>query len=402
MRVLALGAGEVGGAAIRALGIDDEITHIEIADRDLAAATAVAESIPGAHPRALDVSDHEALVAAMADADLVLNTVGPFFRFGPPVVRAAIEARCDYIDICDDPDPTLEMLDLDAEARDAGICVLIGMGASPGLANLLAMAAADRLDTVETIITGWNIDAAHPEEARKKGQPVSAALVHGMQQISGSIPVIRDGERTQRSPLESIRVDYPGLGVHTCHSFGHPEPLTLHRALPQLRDSSNVVVGDRIMMGALKTVQWGIDHTPLGLDAAARISDLFNRVHVPVPADLMRPGGLPPLFAVATGTHNGEAATAATALAQTPGFSMAETTGVPMATAARLMPSVRRPGVHTPETLIPADKFFTAMAPHCIGAPSPSAMTVTTCSWESEEQSREHLSGQLMTSLLVG
>ena len=43
---------------------------------------------------------------------VVMNTVGPFFRFGVPILTAAIDAGTDYIDVCDDWEPTLEMLAL--------------------------------------------------------------------------------------------------------------------------------------------------------------------------------------------------------------------------------------------------------------------------------------------------
>jgi short subunit dehydrogenase-like uncharacterized protein len=41
----------------------------------------------------------------------VLNCVGPFYRFGPPVLTAAIKAGVSYLDVCDDWEPTLDMLE---------------------------------------------------------------------------------------------------------------------------------------------------------------------------------------------------------------------------------------------------------------------------------------------------
>ena len=54
---------------------------------------------------------------------------------------AAIEAGAHYLDICDDWEPTLDMLELGERARARGVTAVIGMGASPGLTNLLAMKA---------------------------------------------------------------------------------------------------------------------------------------------------------------------------------------------------------------------------------------------------------------------
>ncbi|MFF0541867.1 saccharopine dehydrogenase family protein [Nocardia thailandica] len=400
MRVIALGgAGEMGRAAARVLHDDDRVTALTVADRDGAAAAEVAGGLGAkATARTLDATGGRALVAAFREADLVVNTVGPFFRFGPPVLAAAIEARIDYIDICDDPQPTLDMLALDARARAAGVTALLGMGASPGIANLLAVLAGAELERVETVVTGWNIHDAQPQ--RGGAQP-SAAVVHGMEQISGVIPVTRAGLLVDHPALEPIPLDYPGLGTALGRSFGHPEPVTLPRAFPGLREATCVVIGDRATMAALMTLRWSIDRGLLSLDGAARVASLIERLQ---PADTLRQltsAGLPPLFAIATGLRAGRRATAATALCQVPGLTMAENTGVPLAVAALLLPDLRVPGVHTPETLLDPGRFFAALAPHCLGTPGPGAMTVTTTSWNTPGQNDAALSSTLLTALLT-
>ena len=53
----------------------------------------------------------------MNDHDVVLNTTGPFFKFGEPILKSAIKCNCHYLDICDDWEPTIEMLKLNDEAK---------------------------------------------------------------------------------------------------------------------------------------------------------------------------------------------------------------------------------------------------------------------------------------------
>ncbi|WP_203218253.1 hypothetical protein [Nocardia brasiliensis] len=57
--------------------------------------------------------------------------------------------------------------------------------------------------------------------------------------------------------------------------------------------------------------------------------------------------------------------------------------------------------MHTPEALVDPDDFFAALAPHCLGAPAPHAMTITTRSWFDERANAESLSAALLTALLV-
>lgn len=170
------GAGEMGAVAARVLAGDPSVTGLVVADLDERRATAGAAALGSAvSGHRVDVTDRAGLVAAMRDCDLVVNTVGPFFRFRVAILAAAIDAGRDYVDICDDPQPTLQMLAMGDRARAAGVTALIGMGASPGIANLLAVRAGRQLDTVETVLTGWNIGAAQPGSAAHH-QP-SAAVV---------------------------------------------------------------------------------------------------------------------------------------------------------------------------------------------------------------------------------
>lgn len=401
MRILALGgAGEMGAVAARLLTADDRVTGLVVADLDEQRAAAVTATLgPKASARQLDVTDHPALMAAMRDCDLVVNTVGPFFRFGVPILAAAIDAGRDYVDICDDPQRTLEMLEMGEHAHAAGVTALIGMGASPGIANLLAVAAGRQLDTVEAMLTGWNISAAQPGPVAH--HQASAALLHAMRQISGTIPLTRDGAVAQRPALERIRFDYPGIGPGMGRSFGHPEALTLNRVFPELRDNTNIVVGNRATLAGLSTLRQVIDRRILSADRAARLAGWAERL-IPVnPANIIKPGGMPPLFAIATGRRDNQPATAATALAQIPGLSMAANTGIPLAVAAPLVATSARPGVHTPETLLDPNAFFAALSPRCIGNPPPHAMTATTRSWEPPHAAAVALNSSLLTAFLT-
>ncbi|MFE3700117.1 NAD(P)H-binding protein, partial [Nocardia tengchongensis] len=52
-------------------------------------AVAARAAIPDPQIRVARLDDIDALAAALADTDAVINTAGPFTRWGEPVVRAA-------------------------------------------------------------------------------------------------------------------------------------------------------------------------------------------------------------------------------------------------------------------------------------------------------------------------
>ncbi|MFX5351239.1 saccharopine dehydrogenase NADP-binding domain-containing protein, partial [Acinetobacter baumannii] len=88
------------------------VDEIVIADRDRAAADRLCRQLADApvavRAARVDVTDDAALRNALESADLVVNTVGPYYRFGLPVLQAAIATGTHYIDICDDWEPTVQ------------------------------------------------------------------------------------------------------------------------------------------------------------------------------------------------------------------------------------------------------------------------------------------------------
>jgi saccharopine dehydrogenase-like NADP-dependent oxidoreductase len=118
----------------------DSVERIVVADLNESSAQDFAAQLNNkVSSMGLDVSDDVALRKAMANSDLVINTCGPFYRYGVPVLQAAIDTGCHYVDICDDWEPTVEMLKLDQQAKDADVCAIVGLGASPGISNMLAL-----------------------------------------------------------------------------------------------------------------------------------------------------------------------------------------------------------------------------------------------------------------------
>ncbi len=232
-------------------------------------ARAGAEDRP-VRPRQVDISDPASLQALVADADVVLNTVGPFTRFGPTVLEAAIGSRTHYVDICDDPEPTVAMLALHERARAAGVTAIVGMGASPGLSNLLAGLAAGRLDELQDLHTAWPVDVGDGSDADPvvgpDGRP-SAAAVHWMEQICGVVPAVTGGAVADRQALQPVSLRLPGNRGDTAYAVGHPEPLTLHARYSPTGEAACLMVVTPATVAFLDGLR---DHRPAGARSPAQ------------------------------------------------------------------------------------------------------------------------------------
>lgn len=375
MKVLALGgAGAMGVCAARMAARIPGVSELVIADRDYTAAEHVALGLSDApvpvRARRVDVTESAGLHRALESADVVLNTVGPYYSFGLTVLQAAIATNTHYLDICDDWEPTLPMLDLDESARRAGVTAIVGMGASPGITNILAVLAARRLDNIDDVYTAWPVDPDDEDPRVDADQPMGAAAVHWMQQISGTVAVVRSGEITHEAPLRPVALRLPGDRTGTAYTVGHPEPLTLHRTLRIERHSANLMVISPRVVSFLDVLRTDIDRGALSNEHAAEHlarPTLWQsiRAALRIPR-FTSPNTLPHFFATATGSRNGVPSTVVAQLkdddTKVDAFlsDMARATGIPLALglAQVVDGTVDHTGVHPPEAVVDPDRFF--------------------------------------------
>jgi len=232
------GCGQVGSYAVRTLASFDEFSRVVVGDIDADKARALAAEIGLAkvEPCRVDALDPESIRAAIRGADLVLNCTGPFYKFVRTVLGTVIAEKIDYCDVCDDVDVTLDILEMDQEAKQAGITALIGMGSSPGITNLMAKFAADHLlDEVEAI----DIFHAHGGEPQE-GEGVIGHRLHCM---SIDIPMFLDGElkhvsffrRDGIALREKVNFHLLGKRKIRVYPYPHPEQVTLPRFIPTRR-----------------------------------------------------------------------------------------------------------------------------------------------------------------------
>jgi len=167
MRVLLVGAGGVGSAAV---GIASRRPFFEkwvVADYDIARATRAVSTVDDRFVAAkIDASSAEAVTALCREHRIthVLNAVDP--RFVLPIFSGALAARAHYLDMAmslSRPHPTRpyaecgvklgdEQFAAAAQWRDAGRLALVGIGVEPGLSDVFARYAADTLfSTIDEI-----------------------------------------------------------------------------------------------------------------------------------------------------------------------------------------------------------------------------------------------------------
>ena len=367
MRVLAIGGGGgMGRHAVSLIQSFDAVIEITVADLNESSADSfAAEMNSKVSALGLDVNDSEAMSRAMQNSDIVVNTSGPFYRFGVPILQAAINEGCNYLDICDDWEPTIEMLKLDQAAKTAGVTAIVGLGASPGISNMLALIAMQELDEVSSVFTGWDLGGAKPEKESSQEGP-NAAMIHGIEQMTGKVQIYRNGAAELANPLAPVPIHYPGIPTFKGYIFGHPEAVTFPHNYPSLTKSINLAHGgdiDSILLKAiLALVNWGI----VGKERAAELLTWFEGQRK---EEITKKGSKAPpvMYGLAMGTKGSCDATVGVSWvgeATQPGsryeVGMGAATGVPLACGVKFMSEGRisESGVFSPEAGLIDPKEF--------------------------------------------
>lgn len=360
MRAFVLGgAGGMGQGVARDLIKQEPITYVVLGDlfpdperlspklRDSAKTTLVK----------MDVNDHSGMVNAFKDVDVIINCAGPFYKTAVPVARAAVEARVNYIDICDDYEGT-EILfnsDIDEMAKQVGITVLTGMGSDPGTNNVLVKWYADRLDSVDEIYLYWVVAIAELS---------GAAWDHSLHMTLGKIPQYIDGELVHVEGGTGVAAEEFLDPLGTCHVryVGHPQPLTIPRYIKGVK---NVIIkGALIPLWVDELIKEQRDtgllsKEPLELNGATVIPyDLTLKLWETIPEGRDKGPQSSGLKVIVKGVREGKEVTYTADMVGR----MAPGTGIPASIAALMMSEgdVMEKGVMAPEGCIDPDKFLGA------------------------------------------
>jgi lysine 6-dehydrogenase len=306
----------------------------------------------------IDVNDHKGLVSAIREADVAINCAGPFYKTAVAVARAAVEAKVNYIDICDDYEATdiLFASDIDQAAREAGITVLTGMGSDPGTNNVIVRWYANQLDRVDEIALFWVVSIA---------ELAGAAWDHSLHMTLGKIPQYLNGklEYVEGGTGEETAQFLEPLGSCQVRYVGHPQPLTIPRYIKGVR---NVVIKGALIPSWVDQLireqkETGfLSKDPIEVKGTKIVPyDLSLRLWDSIPKNRDKGPFSSGLKVTVKGERKGKEVTYTADIAGR----MAPGTGLPASIAALMLDAgeVKTKGVVAPEGCIDPEKFIAAL-----------------------------------------
>lgn len=179
-----------------------------------------------------DVSRPRTLAALVERGDVLISTVGPFSRWGEPVLEAAIGAGAHYIDSTGEPPfirAVFERFGPRAQTAGSGLLTAMGYDYVPGnLAGALALREAGP--------HAVRVDVGYFAGAGTAGQISGGTRASAAGILTEPGYAFRDGRlRSERAARHVREFELDGR-TRTAISIGATEQFTLPRFYPGLRD----------------------------------------------------------------------------------------------------------------------------------------------------------------------
>ncbi len=224
MRILSLGG--VGAVAEHTTRDLAEYTDYEIVigDYNVAAAEQLAADIGSQKVSVLqiDANDYSSMVRVFKDFDVVVN--GLPWKYDVAVTKACIEAGVNGLDVSTEE----EQWDFDEAAREKGLIFIPGVGATPGITNVMARRAADQMDEVDEVQINF--------AAFRCPAPAPGLLITFLWEFHPETDerlYYENGEFHLVGPFEGLKkVTFPGpIGEQEVCYIPHEETVTMPRTL---------------------------------------------------------------------------------------------------------------------------------------------------------------------------
>jgi len=222
MKILIVGTGAQGSVIATELVRSPEISEVRVSDVDLAKAERLAERLKSEKVRAqrVDAKRTDDVIRAAEAVNVIVNTATLNDQITSNIMEAALKVGTHYQDLAS---YSHERLDFSDKWKEAGLTALIDTGLAPGLSNVLAAQAADKLDRVEEIrIRIWG--GVESKDPTSFWSPETA-----WDDMVGEPIVYENGEIKRVPPFSGEEMySFPDpVGPQTVFWHAHEEPETL-------------------------------------------------------------------------------------------------------------------------------------------------------------------------------
>jgi len=180
------------------------------------------------HP--VELNHYETILEVIQNANLVIHTAGPFVGYAPVVLRACIEKKVPYIDICDDIGYAHRAKKYHMNAVQAAIPAITTAGIFPGIDNIIAAELIERGRGYKKISPPANESVEFNTYVAGSGGAGPAVLASTFKIAAKSVRIYRNNTlKLKTSFTRRKRFPFPNpIGKKSLYYFDLPEVISIH------------------------------------------------------------------------------------------------------------------------------------------------------------------------------
>jgi len=174
--------------------------------------------------KVIDLTDTDALAKELEEYDVIIN--GTSHVFNMAVMEACLISKTNYTDFGGLFHWATKQMERHEDFKKAGITGIVGSGSAPGIVNVLAKYATDRLDTVDSILI---LDAIINKSAKGYAFVPPYALNTIIEEFTMNNFEFIDGKHVELPPFSGkMTVDFPEpYGTLNLYNMIHSEVATM-------------------------------------------------------------------------------------------------------------------------------------------------------------------------------
>lgn len=320
-----------------------------------------------AEVRYTDVSKPETLVKAFNGIDIVIHAI--HHEFNLSVMNACLKTKTHYIDLGGLFHYTKKQLKLNNQFKKANLIAVIGMGAAPGITNVLAKYGSKFFDKISNI----EIKLGYVDLSDYKQEPVlpiSYSLQTILEEFTWKPAVFRNGKTIFVEPLsgrDQYKFPYP-IGIKKPHYSIHSEIATLPFTLKAKNVSFKIAFDDKFVdnIATLKSLGFLSDKEVVvkgkKIDTKKALVQILKKVKNPATLHVHE---YEIIRVILEGIESRKKKTIILdARIEGINENIDKDTGVPPSIAAQMITNEKiiTSGVYPPERIVPEEEFFVELA----------------------------------------
>ena len=195
----------------------------------------------------VDAANSDSLHAALQNVDMIL-VAAPTTQHAEIVIRAALDAKVDYLDVQYSSKKLTVLNELAPEIKDAGLCFVTEAGYHPGLPSAMVRYTANQLDEIHSALTAGYLNMG-------KSLPYSEAVDELMEGfIDYESQIYKNGSWTGSKKWDMRKFDFGAeIGERTCYSMFFEELRDLPEMYPSLKETGFYISGSNWLTDLLIT-----------------------------------------------------------------------------------------------------------------------------------------------------